>query len=201
MKTIKTLFLSLICLTFGAMAQAQTEAPRVQLDTSKGAIVIELNSQAAPKTTANFLAYVQSGFYANTIFHRVIKGFMIQGGGFTADMRQKPTQPPVANEADNGLKNSVGTIAMARTNDPHSATAQFFINAADNAFLDYKGKNARDWGYCVFGRVIQGLEVVRAIEALPTTLRSGHRDVPAEMVIIKSATLLPASAPAPPATK
>jgi cyclophilin family peptidyl-prolyl cis-trans isomerase len=201
MKTIKTLFLSLICLTFGAMAQAQTEAPRVQLDTSKGVIVIELNSQAAPKTTANFLAYVQSGFYANTIFHRVIKGFMIQGGGFTADMRQKPTQPPVANEADNGLKNSVGTIAMARTNDPHSATAQFFINAADNAFLDYKGKNARDWGYCVFGRVIQGLEVVRAIEALPTTLRSGQRDVPAEMVIIKSATLLPASAPAPPATK
>ncbi|MFZ1982854.1 MAG: peptidylprolyl isomerase [Desulfatitalea sp.] len=201
MKTITILFLSLVCLTLGATAQAQTEAPRIQLDTSKGVIVVELNPQAAPKTTANFLAYVQSGFYANTIFHRVIKGFMIQGGGFTADMRQKPTQPPVANEADNGLKNSVGTIAMARTNDPHSATAQFFINAADNAFLDHKGKNAQGWGYCVFGRVVQGLEVVRAIEALPTTMRNGQRDVPSEMVIIKSATLLPASVPAPPSSK
>jgi peptidyl-prolyl cis-trans isomerase B (cyclophilin B) len=197
MKTLSILFLVFVCLTFGATAQAQTEAPRVQLDTSKGIIVIELNPQAAPKTTANFLAYVQSGFYANTIFHRVIKGFMIQGGGFTADMRQKSTQPSIVNEADNGLKNSVGTIAMARTNDPHSATAQFFINTAENTFLDYKGKNARDWGYCVFGRVIQGLEVARAIEAVPTTMRSGNRDVPAELVIIKSATLLPTSTPMP----
>lgn len=199
MKTIRILFVTLVCLIFGVTAQAQTEVPRVQIETSKGVIVVELNPQAAPKTTANFLAYVQSGFYANTIFHRVIKGFMIQGGGFTADMRQKPTQPPIANEADNGLKNSVGTIAMARTNDPNSATAQFFINAADNAFLDHKGKNARDWGYCVFGRVIQGLEVVRAIEALPTTMRGGQRDVPSEMVIIKNATLLPVLVPSPPA--
>lgn len=197
MKTLGILFLALFCLIFVTTAQAQTEAPRVQLDTSKGVIVVELNPQATPKTTANFLAYVQSGFYANTIFHRVIKGFMIQGGGFTADMRQKPTQPPVVNEADNGLKNNIGTIAMARTNDPHSATAQFFINVADNVGLDHKGKNARDWGYCVFGRVVQGIEVVRAIEAVPTTMRSGQQDVPAEMVIIKSATLLPVSVPSP----
>ena len=180
MKYCKSWMLMLVCMALATAAFAQNAPDRVRLETTKGAIVVELDAQAAPKTAANFLAYVDSGFYDNTIFHRVIRGFMIQGGGFTADMRQKPTQAPIQNEADNGLKNKIGTIAMARTGDPHSATAQFFINAADNGFLDHKSKSPQEWGYCVFGKVIEGLEVVRAIEALPTTTQGLHQNVPVE---------------------
>lgn len=197
MKYARIGWLGMFFLAFCTAAFAQDGPTRVRLETSKGAFVVELNAQAAPKTTANFLSYVQSGFYDNTIFHRVIRGFMIQGGGFTAEMQPKSPQAPIPNEADNGLKNSVGTIAMARTNDPHSATAQFFINTAENTFLDHKAKTPREWGYCVFGKVIEGLETVRAIEALPTTMRGGHQDVPAEPAIIKSAKLLPAATPTP----
>jgi len=198
-------FLTLLALLLGLFMStayaAQTEFPKVRLETSKGPILFELNTQAAPKTTANFLAYVQKGFYDGTIFHRVIKGFMIQGGGFTPDMQSKPTQAPIVNEADNGLKNTTGTIAMARTNDPHSATAQFFVNVADNAFLDHKGKNTRSWGYCVFGRVVEGMEVVKAIEKESTTQRAGHGDVPTEPILIKKATLVTQQAPQTPQVK
>ncbi len=197
MKYHRSWILVLICLALTTSAFAQNAPDRVRLETTKGIIVIELDSKAAPKTTANFLAYVDKGFYDNTIFHRVIRGFMIQGGGFTADMRQKPTQAPIQNEADNGLKNKIGTIAMARTGDPHSATAQFFINVADNGFLDHKSKTPQEWGYCVFGKVIEGLEVVRAIEALPTTTQGLHQNVPVEPLVIKSAKRL--APPAPPA--
>jgi len=199
MKYCRSWILMLVCLALASSAFAQNAPAKVRLETSKGAIVLELDSQAAPKTAANFLAYVDSGFYDNTVFHRVIRGFMIQGGGFTADMRQKPAQAPIQNEADNGLKNKSGTIAMARTGDPHSATAQFFINAADNAFLDHKSKSPQEWGYCVFGKVIEGLEVVRAIEALPTSTQGLHQNVPVEPVIIKSVKRLPPPAPAAPA--
>jgi peptidyl-prolyl cis-trans isomerase B (cyclophilin B) len=191
----------LVCLSLATSAFAQNAPDKVRIETSKGVIVVELDPKAAPKTTANFLAYVDEGFYDNTIFHRVIRGFMIQGGGFTTDMRQKPVQPPIQNEADNGLKNKIGTIAMARTGDPHSATAQFFINVADNAPLDHKAKTPQQWGYCVFGKVIEGLEVVRAIEALPTTNQGVHQNVPAEPVIIKSAKRLPPPAPLAPSLK
>ncbi len=194
MTSIIKWFLVISLLTVTA-AQAQSEMPRVQMETTKGTIVIELNGLAAPKTTANFLAYVNSGFYNNTIFHRVIKGFMIQGGGFEADMRKKDALTPISNEADNGLKNLKGTIAMARTQAPHSATAQFFINAKDNHFLDFKRKSTSGWGYCVFGRVIQGMEVVSAIEETPTTRKSGYKDVPVDPVIITKATVVGQTSP------
>lgn len=187
---IKLVWFLSFFLIIAATAYAQQPNPQVQMITTKGTIMIELNTQAAPKTVANFLAYVRSGFYDNTVFHRVIKGFMIQGGGFTADMRQKPTQPAIANEADNGLKNALGTIAMARTNVPHSATAQFFINVADNTFLNHTAKTTRGWGYCVFGKVVQGMEVVKAVEMVKTTMRAGHRDVPADPVVITHATVV-----------
>ncbi|HHO76848.1 MAG TPA: peptidyl-prolyl cis-trans isomerase [Deltaproteobacteria bacterium] len=166
---------------------AEAANPRVRIETGKGTIIIELDGQKAPKTVENFLNYARSGFYEGTIFHRVIKGFMIQGGGLTEDMRQKKTNAPVLNEADNGLKNLRGTIAMARTQDPNSATAQFFINTADNAFLDHKGKSLQGWGYCVFGKVVEGLDVVDAIENLQTTSRAGHQDVPVTPVFITDA--------------
>lgn len=192
---MKHLFICLLLpfcliLAFAAHTQAQDQSPRVIIETSHGNIVIELDPQAAPLTTANFIAYVQNGFYDDTIFHRVIKGFMIQGGGLTSDMRPKATREPVANEADNGLKNAVGTIAMARTQDPHSATAQFFINVADNTSLNHIRKTSAGWGYCVFGRVVEGMDVVRAIEKVATTSRAGHRDVPAETVLIKRAAMV-----------
>ena len=174
-----------------ALAEARSEAPRVEMETSKGTIIIELDPAAAPKTTANFLAYVKSGFYDHTIFHRVIKGFMIQGGGFDAGMHRKPTRPPIANEADNGLKNKAGTIAMARTRRPDSATSQFFINVVDNPFLDHKNKTGAGWGYCVFGHVVQGMDVVQAIEKEPTTVKGRYRDVPAAPVIINKMTVVP----------
>ncbi|MDH6124597.1 peptidylprolyl isomerase [Kitasatospora sp. GP82] len=161
----------------------------VQLSTNFGNIVLELDEAKAPKTVENFLKYVRSGHYDGTVFHRVINGFMIQGGGFTEQMVQKPTQAPVQNEADNGLKNDAYTVAMARTSDPHSATAQFFINVSDNDFLNFSGKTASGWGYTVFGKVVEGQDVVDSIKSVKTGNRGGHGDVPAEPVVIESATV------------
>ncbi|TFH86809.1 peptidyl-prolyl cis-trans isomerase [Billgrantia azerbaijanica] len=157
------------------------------LQTNFGDIHVELDHDKAPKTADNFERYVRDGFYDGTLFHRVIDGFMVQGGGFDTDFNQKPTRDPIENEADNGLKNGVGTLAMARTQDPHSATAQFFINVADNDFLNHSGKSIQGWGYCVFGRVVEGMDVVEKIKAVPTTRRGMHADVPAEDVVIQHA--------------
>ena len=157
----------------------------VTLHTSMGDITLELDAEKAPKTVANFLQYARDGFYDGTIFHRVINNFMIQGGGMTADMEQKTTRAPVENEANNGLKNKTGTIAMARTNDPHSATAQFFINVADNDFLDHRAPTAQGWGYAVFGKVTAGMDVVEKIKAVATGTRGFHKDVPREAVTIE----------------
>ncbi len=165
---------------------------QVRLSTSLGDIVLELDSQSAPNTVANFLQYVDDGFYDGTIFHRVIDGFMIQGGGMEPGLRQKKTRAPVANEATNGLSNEAGTVAMARTSDPHSATAQFFINVKDNDFLDHTMPSPQGWGYCVFGRVVTGMEVVDAIKAVKTATRGGMQDVPVEDVVIVRAELLEA---------
>lgn len=159
----------------------------VTLETNHGKIVLDLNAEKAPKTVANFLTYVRDGFYDNTLFHRVIDGFMIQGGGFAPDMTQKPTRPPIDNEANNGLRNSRGAIAMARTSDPHSATSQFFINVADNDFLNFTAPTPSGWGYCVFGQVVSGMDVVDIIKGVATTSRAGHQDVPASDVIITGA--------------
>jgi len=166
--------------------------PQVVLETSQGDITLELDAERAPKTVENFLAYVRDGHYNGTIFHRVIPDFMIQGGGFTSDFQQKPTRAPIQNEADNGLKNARGTVAMARTGNPHSATAQFFINTVDNGFLDHQAPNPRGWGYAVFGKVTAGMDVVDRIQRLPTG-RGGpfQTDVPRETVTIKQARLLP----------
>jgi peptidyl-prolyl cis-trans isomerase B (cyclophilin B) len=157
------------------------------LETSFGDIAIALNHDQAPKTSANFEQYVRDGHYDGTLFHRVIPGFMIQGGGFDQDFNQKPTRDPIENEADNGLKNLTGTLAMARTQDPHSATAQFFINVADNDFLNHSGKSIQSWGYCVFGEVVDGMDVVERITSVDTTRRGMHADVPAEDVLIRRA--------------
>lgn len=159
----------------------------ITLKTNMGEIVIELDAAKAPKTSANFIQYVKDGFYDGTIFHRVINNFMIQGGGFEPGMKQKPTNAPIENEAKNGLSNEVGTIAMARTMDPHSATAQFFINVADNKFLDYPGQDG--WGYCVFGRVTAGMDVINQIKGVDTSTNMGHQDVPVNDIIIESAIL------------
>ena len=159
----------------------------VILHTSRGDIKIDLDADNAPKTVENFLQYVREGFYDNTIFHRVIDGFMIQGGGMEPGMRQKSTRAPVANEAGNGLKNRKYTVAMARTSDPHSATAQFFINVKDNDFLDYKGPSPQGWGYCVFGKVVEGTDVVDAIAKVPTGSSGFHQDVPKDDVVITKA--------------
>lgn len=159
----------------------------VRLNTSLGTITIELDSAKAPLTVANFLEYVAAGHYNNTVFHRVIDGFMVQGGGFEPGMKQKPTRAPIRNEADNGLKNAAYTVAMARTPDPHSASAQFFINIADNDFLDFRAATPNEYGYCVFGRVVQGQDVVDKIRKVTTGTRGLHRDVPLEDVVIESA--------------
>ncbi|MCC7547693.1 MAG: peptidyl-prolyl cis-trans isomerase [Burkholderiales bacterium] len=159
----------------------------VRLHTTMGTIALELDETRAPVTVRNFLDYVQSGFYANTVFHRVIDGFMVQGGGFEPGMKQKASREPIRNEADNGLGNAAYTIAMARTPDPHSASSQFFINIADNDFLDFSAPTPQGWGYCVFGRVIEGREVVDQIRKVATGSRGMHDDVPLEDVIIKSA--------------
>jgi len=185
-KSLQTL-IALVCV-LAAAGTAWAGNPQFTIQTSKGNIVVELDPQAAPRTVANFADYVASGFYNGTVFHRVIRDFMIQGGGLTADLNRKPTRPPIPNEADNGLPNRRGTIAMARTSDPHSATSQFFINTKDNAFLDFKAKNANGWGYCVFGKVVEGMAVVDAIAAVPTHQRQGLSDVPVTPVIIERIT-------------
>jgi cyclophilin family peptidyl-prolyl cis-trans isomerase len=180
----------------GGSGTAAAANPRVVLETSKGPIVIELFAEQAPKTVANFLAYVDAGHFDGTVFHRVIPGFMIQGGGFTADMQQKTTREPVQNEADNGLKNRRATLAMARTNDPHSASAQFFINLVDNRPLDHTAKSAAGWGYAVFGQVVEGMETVDAVAKVSTGNRGPHQNVPVEPVVIESARRQSSAAPA-----
>jgi peptidyl-prolyl cis-trans isomerase B (cyclophilin B) len=159
----------------------------VKLHTNHGIIIIELDEQRAPKTVANFLEYVKSGHFANTVFHRVIPGFMIQGGGFEPGMKQKPVRAPVKNEAENQLKNASYTVAMARTSDPHSATSQFFINVANNAFLDHTAPTPQGWGYCVFGRVVEGTDVVDKIKGVKTGGKGMHQDVPLQDVIVERA--------------
>jgi len=195
MKLFQTIiFGTLFCfLPFYAGAENQTatgdSTVTVRMQTNLGTIVLELDGDKAPETVANFVEYAKSGFYDGTIFHRVIPGFMIQGGGFEPGMTQKATGAPVKNEADNGLKNELGTIAMARTPDPHSATAQFFINVKNNGFLNYTAPTAQGWGYCVFGKVTEGMDVVHNIEKVSTTFRSGHQDVPSEDVVIEKVTV------------
>ncbi|HTF86048.1 MAG TPA: peptidylprolyl isomerase [Cellvibrio sp.] len=161
----------------------------ITLHTNHGDIVIELDFDKAPKTAANFKQYAEEGFYNGTIFHRVIDGFMVQGGGMTEDMEQKKTRAPIENEADNGLKNVTGSLAMARTNDPHSATAQFFINVKDNSFLNHSSKSAQGWGYCVFGKVTEGMDVVNKIKGVKTGNKGFHQDVPVEPVVIEKVTV------------
>lgn len=162
----------------------------ILLKTNMGDITIELNHEKAPKTAANFEQYVKEGFYDGVIFHRVIDGFMVQGGGMEVGMKQKQTRAQIENEADNGLKNEVGTLAMARTMDPHSASAQFFINVADNEFLNHTGKNSQGWGYAVFGKVVDGMDVVNRIKSVKTGNKMGHQDVPVEDVIIEKAEVI-----------
>lgn len=161
----------------------------VTLHTNYGVIKLNLFADKAPVTVANFISYVKDGFYDNTIFHRVIDGFMIQGGGFTPDMDQKETKAPIKNEANNKVANRKGTIAMARTSDPHSATCQFFINVADNSFLNFTAENSQGWGYCVFGEVVEGMEVIDKIKAARTGRFAGHSDVPVDPVVIERAEL------------
>ena len=189
MKRLNSIFalLALLVLPLSAVAAdqpAKSANPRVRMTTSLGVVEIELDARRARGTVANFLGYVDSGFYNGTIFHRVIPGFMIQGGGFGAGMQEKKTGVPIQNEADNGLKNVAGTIAMARTNDPHSASAQFFINTVDNASLDHRGKNPQGWGYAVFGKVTKGMGVVKKIEAVQTSNAGAHQNVPVKDVVI-----------------
>lgn len=162
----------------------------IKLNTNMGSITLELDHDKAPKTAANFEQYVRDGFYDNTIFHRVINGFMIQGGGFEPGMKQKATRDNIENEADNGLSNDNGTIAMARTNDPHSASAQFFINVKDNAFLNHSSPTPQGWGYCVFGKVTDGMDVVEKIKGVATGSAGMHQDVPVEDVVIESAEIV-----------
>ena len=162
----------------------------IRMTTSLGNIDIELDFDKAPKSAANFEQYVKDGHFDGTIFHRVINNFMIQGGGMLPDMSQKETRAPIENEANNGLKNTIGTLCMARTNDPHSATSQFFINVADNAFLDHTSPTTQGWGYCVFGKVVDGMDVVNEIKDKPTTSRAGHSDVPAEDIVIEKADVI-----------
>jgi peptidyl-prolyl cis-trans isomerase B (cyclophilin B) len=177
------LLLFLVMVTPATGEETTSKNPQVIIETSMGKIVLELYPDKAPKTVGNFLAYVKSGHYNGTVFHRVIPKFMIQGGGFTPDMKQKPTGQQITNEADNGLKNNRGTIAMARTQAPHSATAQFFINTVDNDFLNHRGKDQRGWGYAVFGRVVEGMDVVDAISQVKTGTKGRFRDVPVEAVV------------------
>ncbi len=184
---------SLVCLlaVSAAAAQPVPANPRVQLETTKGKILIELYADKAPKTVKNFLDYVKSGHYNGTIFHRVIPGFMIQGGGFTAEMAEKSSRPPIQNEADNRVPNQRGTLAMARTSDPHSASDQFFINVADNASLNFRGK-PDGWGYAVFGKVVEGMDVVDAIVSVRTTKKGPYDDVPVQPIVIQKASIVTA---------
>jgi peptidylprolyl isomerase/peptidyl-prolyl cis-trans isomerase B (cyclophilin B) len=175
----------------GEEAAGDVANPRVQIETSQGNITVELAADKAPISVDNFLSYVRAGFYDGTVFHRVIPDFMIQGGGMLADLQEKPTHPPIPNEAANGLKNLRGTLAMARTDDPHSASAQFFINVADNAFLDHREESIEGWGYAVFGKVVAGMEVADAIAAVPRGNVGPHEDVPLQPVLIKRVVLTP----------
>jgi peptidyl-prolyl cis-trans isomerase B (cyclophilin B) len=197
--TRRSLILLALAASWTGLASAAAKSPTpsakrkvsmVKLQTNFGPITLELDAKAAPETVANFLQYVKDGHYDGTIFHRVIDGFMIQGGGFTADMEQKPTRAPVQNEAQNGLKNLAYSIAMARTPDPHSASSQFFINIADNAFLDFRAANSQGYGYCVFGKVTEGQDVVDRIRKVRTGMRGGHQDVPVENVVIERAEII-----------
>ncbi len=185
--TLASILVILSILIFAGSAIAEDINPKVVLETSKGKIVLELFPDNAPETVKNFLNYVDAKFYDGMIFHRVIPNFMIQGGGFTTDMKRKTTQAPIKNEADKGLKNDRGTIAMARTGDPHSATAQFFISSKNNDFLNYRSKTQQGWGYAAFGKVVEGMKTVDAISAVKTKTLGGFRDVPAEPVVITSA--------------
>ncbi|MFN2348775.1 MAG: peptidylprolyl isomerase [Thioalkalivibrio sp.] len=178
----------LLSVTMGSVAMAENQNPKVSIETNKGTIVVELFADKAPETVANFMQYMNDGFFDGTVFHRVIPGFMIQGGGFTADMSQKPTRDPIKNEANNGLSNEVGTLAMARTPNPHSATAQFFINVKHNRFLDFSSETQQGWGYTVFGKVVEGMDVVQAIEKVATGNKGMHQDVPTEAVVMTKVT-------------
>lgn len=183
--------LALTGIALGLAAQSGLAAdPRVELKTNRGTIVIELAQEKAPKTVANFLQYVKEGHYNGTIFHRTIDGFMIQAGGFDKDMKEKPTRTRIENEAANGLKNDYGTIAMARTPDPHSASAQFFINAKNNDFLNYRDPSPQGYGYAVFGKVVSGMDVVDKIAKVPTGSAGPHQNVPREPIVIESATIV-----------
>ncbi len=187
---MKTLVSALVLLPLLAAftVSAQSPSPRVAVKTSMGTFTIELHEKEAPETVRNFLAYVDEGFYAGTIFHRVIEDFMIQGGGLDREMSRKKTRDPIANEAMNKLKNRAGTVAMARTSAPNSATSQFFVNVVDNPMLDYRDTSAEGIGYCVFGKVVEGMEVVEKIRSVPTGVKSGMRDVPTTPVVIESIT-------------
>jgi peptidyl-prolyl cis-trans isomerase B (cyclophilin B) len=189
MKMTKVFLSTLGCSALIAMS-APASATKVKLQTSMGDIVLELNAKKAPKSVANFLSYVKSGHYNGTIFHRVIDNFMVQGGGLDANMRKKPAKSTVKNEADNGLKNVVGSVAMARTGDPHSASAQFFINVNNNKFLNHTSKDSRGWGYAVFGKVIKGMDVVNKIKVVKTKKVGGRRDIPVNPITLKKATVI-----------
>jgi cyclophilin family peptidyl-prolyl cis-trans isomerase len=189
MKKLFSLLFACLIAMHGAVALAAN--PSLEMKTSQGTVVIELYADKAPKSVENFLQYVKDGFYAGTVFHRVIDGFMIQGGGFTADMKQKETRAAIPNEANNGLKNGVGTLAMARTPDPNSASAQFFINLKDNDFLNFREPSFQGFGYCVFGKVTKGFEIVQKIAKVPTGNAGMFQNVPATPVVIESIKLLP----------
>ncbi len=193
---MKTLVSALVLLPLLAAftVSAQSPSPRVAVKTSMGTFTIELHEKEAPETVRNFLAYVDEGFYAGTIFHRVIEDFMIQGGGLDREMSRKKTRDPIANEAMNKLKNRAGMVAMARTSAPNSATSQFFVNVVDNPMLDYRDTSAEGIGYCVFGKVVEGMEVVEKIRSVPTGVKNGMRDVPTTPVVIESITRVKAEA-------
>ena len=186
----KQIFLIVFIVLFTITTNIQAETTMVKMDTNQGTIMLELDADNAPNTVANFLTYVKEGFFDGTIFHRVISNFMIQGGGFSEDMNQKPAHDPIKNEANNGLKNDNGTIAMARTGDPHSATAQFFINVKDNDFLNFSSETPQGWGYAVFGKVTEGMDVVEKIKDTATTTKGPYQDVPVEPIIIEKVTVV-----------
>lgn len=191
MKSLRKQLLLFVFISFFMITtNSQAETTMVKMDTNHGTIMLELDADNAPNTVANFLTYANEGFYDGTIFHRVISNFMIQGGGFTDDMNQKTTHDPIKNEANNGLSNVTGSIAMARTGDPHSATAQFFINVKDNDFLNFSSETPQGWGYAVFGKVTEGMDVVNKIKDVSTTTKGPYQDVPAETVIIEKVTVV-----------
>jgi peptidyl-prolyl cis-trans isomerase B (cyclophilin B) len=186
----KQIFLIVFILLFTITSNIQAETTMVKMDTNQGTIMLELDADNAPNTVANFLTYAKEGFFDGTIFHRVISNFMIQGGGFTEDMNQKTVHDPIKNEANNSLKNDNGTIAMARTGDPHSATAQFFINVKDNDSLNFSSETAQGWGYAVFGKVTEGMDIVEKIKAAETTTNGPYQDVPVEPIVIEKVTIV-----------